>query len=586
MSESKPFKKREDRWIREWMKAHVFEADPDPSKKKFFVTFPYPYMNGSLHLGHAYTSGRLDVIARFKRLKGYNVLYPWAWHWTGEAVMGIVHRLESNDTQLIKRLIELDGVEESEVKKFLDPVYLVKYFTKQGKEDIIRFGNSIDWRREFHTTKLHPLYNKFIQWQIKTLYKKGYIGRAPHPVVWCPKDESPTGDHDRLTGEGVRPEEYYLIKFELLDPDKIGFQDKKIYLVAGTIRPETLYGVTNIWIRDDCEYVVAQVNNEYWVISEYAAFKLSNQLRDVRIVKRLHGSNLIGMYVKAPLINRIIPILPAKFIDLSTLTGIVYSVPSDAPYDWVALRDLKREISIDNPLYEIVAKITPISIIKVEGYGDYPAVEIVESMGISNQLDKDKLDVATKEIYSKEYHLGIMKDCCGVIAGLKVHEAKEEIIAVLSNLGMLEKMYDLPEPVICRCGTRTIVKIIKDQWLLKYSDPKWKEKAKEALSKMKLYPKEARSLFEYYIDWYNDWPCTRKTGLGTPFPFDESWIVETLTDSTIYMAFYTIAKYYNQGLINPEYIKDSFFNYILLGIGDLDKVADENKLNKELIKNK
>ena len=557
------------------MENKVFEADPDEDGKKFFITFPFPYMNGSLHLGHAYTSGRLDVIARYMRMKGYNVLFPWAWHWTGEAVMGVVHRLEQGDEGLIKRLIELDGVEPEAIKSFLDPVYLVKYFTKQGKEDIIRYGLSIDWRREFHTTDLHPLYTKFVEWQIRTLHSKGLIIQGPHPVVWCPRDESPTGDHDRLKGEGVRPEEYTLIKFEM---------DDGVFLVAGTFRPETIFGATNVWVKEDAIYVLADVDGEKWIISEYAAEKLSHQLRKVKVIKRLKGADLIGEYAVAPYVNRRIPVLPAKFIDPSIATGVVYSVPAHAPYDLLALRDLKTSLEPSDPLYNIVKDIEPISIIKVEGFGEYPAVEAVDKTGASNQLDYEKADEATHLVYSREYHSGVMKDNCMDLAGMPVKEAKEEIRERLKAINRADMMYDLPEEVVCRCGTRTIVKIIEDQWSLKYSDPEWKKLAKDAVDQMAFYPPELRKLFYYYIDWYRDWPCTRKTGLGTPFPFDKSWIVETLTDSTVYMAFYPVAKYYNAGYIDADKIDDGFFNYVYYGEGDPEELSKKYGLDKELLK--
>ncbi len=571
------FREREDKWSRIWLKEGVFEADPDSNRPKFFLTFPFPYMNGSLHLGHAYTAGRLDVIARYMRLKGFNVLYPWAWHWTGEAVMGVVHRLEQNDKTLIERLIKLDSVEPSEINKFLDPVYLVKYFTKQGKEDIIRYGISIDWRREFHTTNLHPLYTKFVEWQIRSLYKKGLITQAPYPVVWCPRDKSPTGDHDRLKGEGVRPEEYTLIKFKLID-------EKDIFLVAGTFRPETIFGATNIWVKKDVEYVLADVDDEKWIISKECAFKLSHQLRKVNVKKVIKGDELIGKYVDVPHIHRIIPVLPAEFVDPNLATGIVYSVPAHAPYDWLALQDLKKKVGEGFLLYKMVKDIKPISIIKVEGFGDYPALETVEKLKVSSQLDYKKADEATQLVYSKEFHEGVMKDNCLEFSGVAVKEAKEAVKETLKREGLLDMMYDLPEEVICRCGTRTIVKIIEDQWSLRYSDEEWKRLAKEAVDMMNIFPEEARKLFYYYIDWYHDWPCTRKTGLGTPFPFDKNWIVETLTDSTIYMAFYTIAKYYNMGLIPADKIDDDFYNYVFYGVGDVAKLKSKYNMSLDILK--
>jgi len=558
-------RRREQYWLKRWEEDRIFEAKRDPSRKKFFVTFPFPYMNGSLHLGHGYTATRLDIIARYKRMRGYNVLFPWAWHWTGEAVMGICHRIEDGDKGVIERLIKLDGVPPSEVEKFKDPVYLVKYFTERGREDVKRMGYSIDWTREFHTSSLHPLYTKFVEWQVRKLAERGFIRQGKYPVVWCPRDRSPTGDHDRMVGEGVRPEEYVLVKFRLSDGD--------LYLVAATFRPETIYGTTNVWLNPDVTYVIARVDGERWLISREAAGKLREQLRRVEIEGEIRGSELIGKYVQVPIVNRLVPVLPAKFVDPKVATGVVYSVPAHAPYDWLALRELKeRADQLPEELGEVVKGLYPISIISVEGYGEYPAVEICEKMGIKSQTDP-RADEATHEIYTKEFHRGVMKDECFDVAGLPVSEAKEAVKQRLIEEGLGDVMYDLPDTVICRCGTRCIVKVLEDQWLLSYSKEEWKELAKKAIAGMKFYPEEVRKLFLQYVDWYRDWPCTRKTGLGTPFPYDPSWIVETLTDSTVYMAFYTISKYYNMGLIDPKDVDDAFFDYVLLGIGDPKRIA-------------
>ena len=567
------FRDREEKLYKEFIENKVFEADPDKDKPKIMITFPYPYMNGSLHLGHAYSSCRLDVYARYKRLKGYNVLFPWAWHWTGEAVYGTVYRLRQGDRQVISRLIELDGVDPEALENLKDPVFFVKYFTEKNREIVKKFGLSIDWRREFHTTYLHPLYNKFVEWQIRTLYKKGYIVKGTYPVVWCPVDESPTGDHDRLEGEGVRPEEYVLIKFKY---------DGK-YLVAGTLRPETLYGVTNLWINPKGRYVEAEINGERWIISYEAYEKLKHQLYKVGEYKYVDPKTLIGKFAEAPLVNRRIPILPGDFVDTDMVTGVVYSVPAHAPYDYVALRDLKQSKNISPSVKKLANSIKPISIIKVDKYGDYPAIEIVEKMGIGNQHDIEKLEEATQEIYSAEYHKGVMKDNAGPISGLPVKEAKEVIKSILEEEGYASSMYDLPEKVICRCSSKCIVKILPDQWFLKYSDVEWKEKAHNAVDNMAFYPQDLRQLFHHYIDWYHDWPCTRRTGLGTPFPLDKEWIVETLTDSTIYNSFYIVAKYYNNGEINHKHIKDSFFDFVFLGRGDLEEVAKENKISKDIL---
>jgi len=315
-------KEIEEKWLKRWEERRIFEADPD-SRPKIFVTFPFPYMNGPLHLGHAFTALRVDVYARFKRMQGYNVLFPWAWHWTGATIAGAAKRIEQGDERLIKVLIEIDGVSPEEIKKFVDPVYMARYYTNENRKVVKRIGFSVDWRREFHTTSYHPAFSKFISWQYLKLREKCFVVKGPHPIVWCPRCESPTGDHDRLEGVGVGPERYVLMKFKIGD----------VYLPAATFRPETIYGVTNFWINPDATYVLAQVNDEKWIISEPAVKKLSEQLKKIKVIKKLAGHELVGRTCKDPVNGREILILPAPFVDPENGTGLVYSVPAHAPYD-------------------------------------------------------------------------------------------------------------------------------------------------------------------------------------------------------------------------------------------------------------
>ena len=147
----------EEKWVKIWEERRVFEADRDPDREKYFITFPFPYMDGPLHLGHAFTAARLDAFARYLRMKGYNVLFPWAWHWTGEAVAGISERIREGDERLIKILREVDGVPEEVLRTFTDPVSLVRYYTERNRKVAKLYGLSIDWRREFHTTLLLSL---------------------------------------------------------------------------------------------------------------------------------------------------------------------------------------------------------------------------------------------------------------------------------------------------------------------------------------------------------------------------------------------------------------------------------------------
>jgi leucyl-tRNA synthetase len=567
-------KQIEEKWQKKWENAHVFEADPDPKRKKILVTFPYPYMNGPLHVGHTFTATRVDVYARFKRMQGYNVLWPWAWHWTGQPLLGASERVAKGDEEFIRVLREVDGVPEEELKRFVDPLYMAQYYTNEGRLAAKRIGFSIDWRREFNT--IMSTYQKFIEWQYTQLKEKGYVTRGTHPVVWCPKDKSPTGDHDRQVGEGVTPEEYTLIKYKL---------DEKTFLPAATFRPETSYGITNMWINPDAAYVEATVNGENWIISQEAAEKLKEQERTVTVKRVFKGKELIGKSFENPVTKAKFPILPGWFVDPKQATGVVYSVPAHAPYDWLALKDLQekpevlKDFGVDA---EVVKRIKPISIIKVEGFGEWPAVEIVKQMGIKDQYDP-KAEEATKALYKKEFHAGVLKQNCGRYAGQTVREVKDTLIRDFKQLGAADSMYDLPQPVVCRCMTPCIVKILSDQWFLNYSDPAWKKKAKEAVAQMKVYPETATQWFIAVIDWLKEWACARTTGFGTPLPWGKGWIIETLSDSTIYMAFYIINKHIREYGIEPAALTHEVFDYIFYGKGETTPVCQASDIPAEIL---
>ena len=567
-------KQTEQKWQKNWETAKIFEADPDKARPKFFVTFPYAYMNGPLHAGHAFTASRVDAYARFKRMQGYNVLFPWAWHWTGQPLVGASERVKKGDKDFIRGLREIDGVPEDELQKFVDPLYMANYYTNEGRTAAKRMGFSVDWRREFNT--IMPTYQKFIEWQYTNLRDMGYVTKGTHPVVWCPKCKSPTGDHDRQVGEGVTPEEYTLIKFKL---------DKETFLPAATFRPETIYGVTNIWLNPDATYAEATINGEKWIISEQAAEKLKEQGRTVKTHRQIKGRQLIGKTFENPETKAKLPILPGWFVDPAQATGVVYSVPAHAPYDWLALKDLQqkpeclKEFGIDP---ETVKAIKPISLIKVEGYGEYPAVEIVEQLSVKDQNDP-KADEATNQLYKKEFHSGILKENCREYSGKTVRTVKDILMRDFKSRGIADSMYDLPEQVVCRCMTPCIVKVLQDQWFLNYSDLEWKAKAKQALSKMNIYPDTATQWFLTVIDWLKEWACARTTGFGTPLPWGKGWIIETLSDSTIYMAFYTINKHIKQHKISPEALTKEAFDYIFSGKGNAKQSATATGINTKAL---
>lgn len=566
------WKEIDKKWQRAWIENGVFETDPE-DKPKFFLTVAYPYVSGPMHVGHARTYTVPDTIARYKRMQGYNTLFPMAFHYTGTPLVGAASRVQNRDEDFLETLTGLYGVDEEDVPKFEDPEYFGDYFAKKSrlsyKKGMKMLGYSIDWRREFRT--INENYKKFITWQYHKLMDMGMVSQGEHPVKWCPNDENPVTDHDLLEGEGVKIVEYSLLKYRVDD----------YVLPAATLRPETVFGVTNIWLNPDADYVVAEVNSEKWVVSEKGLEKLKNQNFEIGEVSDL-DEQLIGKKAQAPLIDREVPVLPADFVDPSNATGVVYSVPSHAPYDYIALVDLQKnpepleKFGIDP---EEVKKLEPISLISVSDYGDSPAIDVVNREGITDQNDP-KLEEVTEEIYQKEFSSGVMKDWLPEYSGLKVSEAKEEVDQDLKIRGEGSEMYEFSEkPVICRCGTECLVKIVEDQWFLNYSNSDWKEKAKRCLNDMDLIPSETRSQFEYTIDWLEEWPCTRKVGMGTPAPWDPSWVIESLSDSTIYMIYYTIAHILED--IKSEKLSDEVFDYVLLGLGDPDAISKDSGIRKE-----
>lgn len=571
------FHKIEKKWQKKWGKAKIFESDIDRKRKKFFITIPYPYVNGAPHIGTGFTFFRGDSYARFKRMQGFNVLYPQGFHATGEPILGTIERLKQNDKTQIETF-KLYGATKKDLDNFVKfgPEFVARYWMKRWIEDFKLAGFSIDWRRTF-ITAITPTYNRFIEWQYNTLKKRGYVTQGTHPVVWCPHCQSPTGDHDRLKGEGESPIEYLIIKFKL---------DSGEIIPCGTLRPETIYGVTNIWINPNIEYVWAQVNEEVWLLSEKAVEKLKDQLKKIKIIIKIKGEKLIGKYVENPVLKNKVIILPASFVDPNVATGVVMSVPSHAPYDWIGLYELQKnpeqlkKYGIES---KVIEKIRPISMIKTEEFGEHPAIEVCKKMGIESQQEKEKLDEATSLVYKKEFHLGILKDNCGEYSGMKVSECKEKLSKEFIEKNFADVMWEITGPVVCRCNTPTHVKILENQWFLKFSDESWKSKVKECIERMKFYPEEAKIQFLNTVDWLKDKACTRRTGLGTKLPWDKEWIVETLSDSVIYMAYYTISKTLNEKKITAEKLTDEVFDYIFLGKGNVKELSKKVKLNQKIL---
>ncbi len=577
----------EAKWQKRWTEDRVFEPRPEEGKEKYFITVPYPYTNGPLHIGHGRTYTIGDIVARYKRLRGYNVLFPMAFHITGTPIIAISERISRGDEKVIQMYKHYVGVYVSDeekideiVKEFKDPLRLATFFAERIHSDFSALGYSIDWRRKFHTGE--PIYNAFVTWQFLRLRDLGLITQGDHVVTYCLLHRQPEGEDDIKDADTNPVEilEFTAIKFELAD-------EPKTYLVAATLRPETIFGATNLWVNPDAMYVVVEWKGEKIILSDEALVKLRHQHPEdeIKELKKFRGRELVGKIVYSPLGSKLY-VLPARFVDPDNATGVVYSEPSDAPYDYVALMELKknkeilREYGLDPAIMD---SIEPIKIIEVPGIEGHHAAKVVEELGISRQ-DDARLEEATKKVYREQYYRGKMIVEHPEFHGMPVKEAKDKVRSWLIRNGFAFIFYELNRKAVCRAGGKIIVAKIKGQWFIDYSVPWWKERARKYLTEIvRILPEKYRKAFLDIVDWIEKRPCARRRGLGTRLPFDREWIIESLSDSTIYMAFYTIAHIIRRENIKPEQLKPEFFDYVFLGKGEPEKVAAETGISRETI---
>jgi leucyl-tRNA synthetase len=566
----------ERKWQKKWDEAGLYKAEIEPGKPKFYIHFAYPGISGYLHVGHMRGFTYTDVFTRYKRMRGFNVLFPVGSHATGNQAISFAKKVSEGNEAWIEYL-RANKCPEEQIRKMKDPGEVVAYFNKIYTDEYWKkFGFLADWRR--FTCTIWPDYGKFIEWQFKKLNDHGYLTQKPYFATFCPScgpvavDPSETDLHK---GGKAEKHEYTLLKFKFGDS----------YLLAATLRPETVFGQTNFWVDPELDYVKVKIEGETWIVSQPCADKLQVQKDGVEILEKVRGREIIGKTATAPVVERPIPILPANFCDPNVGTGMVTSVPSDAPYDWMALVDIKKndELKREYDLESLLESLEPIPIIDTKNLGDLPAIKICEEMGIENQ-DDPKLEEATKIIYKSGFHTGRMKENCGDYAGLPVEEAKDRVKEDMIAQGIADVLHDLSEEVVCRCGDHVLVKRIDDQWFIRYSDTDWTEKTKDFAEGMNIHPQPYYDNFPGILDWFQDRACARLGNwLGTNFPLDRKWIIEPISDSTIYPSYYIISKFVNEGLLNADSLTEKFFDFVFLGQGKSIEVAEQTGVEKDLL---
>ncbi|MBC7129918.1 valine--tRNA ligase [Candidatus Bathyarchaeota archaeon] len=257
----------ERKWQRLWEEAGIYRFDwNEHSRPVFSIDTPPPYPSGEFHMGNVLNWTYFDIVARYKRMRGYNVLFPQGWDCHG---LGIEVQVEK-EHKVRKRDVPPD-----KFRKWC--MELVEKYIAMMKEGIIHLGCSVDWSTEYRT--MDPNYWRRTQLSFIILYRKGYIYRGTHPVNWCPRCETAIADAevDYETREG----KLHYIRFPLENDDG--------YLLIATTRPEFIPA---------CVAVAVNPSDDRY-------------------------SKYIGKRIKVPVVNRSVEIIPDEGVDPSFGTGVV-----------------------------------------------------------------------------------------------------------------------------------------------------------------------------------------------------------------------------------------------------------------------
>jgi len=397
----------EKKWQKIWEEKQVFAAKQDYTLPKFYPLIEFPYPSGQgLHAGHPRPYTALDIVARKRRLEGYNVLYPIGWDAFGLPA----------ENYAIKNNVHPKSVTEQNIKRF----------TQQIKS----LGLSFDWSREINTTD--PNYYKWTQWIFLQMFKHGLAYKKEMAVNWCTSckvvlanEEVVGGRCERCSGEVVRKVKSQwmlaITKYaqRLLDDlDEVNYPERVVasqknwigrsegalvnfnttagdVLQIYTTRPDTLFGATYMVMAPEHPLIEKWQNlisnlDEVRAYQEEAARK--SDFERTEVAKDKTGVRLMGVNGVNPVNGKEIPIFISDYVLVSYGTGAIMAVPGHDQRDW-----------------EFAQKF------------NLPIVEVVKGGDI------------TQHAYEDCDH-GVMVNS-GMLDGLKVEEAKKKIIAWLEEQG-------------------------------------------------------------------------------------------------------------------------------------------------------
>lgn len=467
------------------------------------------------------------------------------------------------------QIMQAIGIPTDEIHQFADPQHWLAFFPPLAIRDLSSFGCRIDWRRSFITTDANPYYDAFVRWQMNRLKELNKVKFGKRYTIYSIKDGQPCMDHDRAEGEAVNPQEYTALKLKVLEWSPKAQEALKgklpeganVYLVPATLRPETMYGQTCCFVGPKLNYGIFKANEtDYYLITDRAARNMAYQgifAKEGSIEKaaEIVGADVVGTLVNAPLSlhKEGVRVLPMDTVLPTKGTGVVTSVPSDSPDDFATITDLAKKADYYG-IQKEWAELEIFPIIDTPSYGDLCAPFLVKKLKIASPKDTKQLEEAKELAYKEGYYQGVLK--VGDFKGEKVEVAKPKVRAQMIEAGDAFAYSEPERKVVSRSGDDCIVSLM-DQWYLDYGEESWKQTALKWLDNengngMETWTQETKNSFEGVLNWLNQWACARTYGLGSKLPWDPQFLVESLSDSTIYMAYYTIAHFLHKDLYGRE----------------------------------
>ena len=561
-------------WQEAWSRAGIATGQRTPSHGKFYAVNAYPGPSGFLHVGTVRGLLYTDVLHRYHRMLGEAVLFPFGIHASGLPAVTFAQRVKDRD-QIILQQLEDEKVPPTEWSRLEDPEYVVRFLGESYRSVLRSVGVLFD-ETTFLTT-IDDDYRAFIRWQFRALERSKVLVRGTYTAAVCPVcgpvavDPSET---DLSAGGDAELLRFATVPFRL---------DDGRVLLAATLRPETVYGVTNLWLAPGETLVVWHEGDHAFLVARPGAERLVEQ-HGGHLGHEVPASELIGREVEVPLRKTKVPILESPLVTPAVGTGVVMSVPAHAPADEAALRGLPASVraTLGAPpvLLELSSRGTlTASETELTAGSGTPAERALLATGATSLADTAALEEATERLYRLEFGRGLMT--VPALAGVPVREARTRVVEMLSEGGPTFELQEFSKPVICRNGHAVIIRKVPDQWFLAYGDPDWKERTREAASHLVTWPPDYGRELPAIIDWFTDRPCTRKgRWLGTPFPLDPQWIIEPIADSTFYMAYFVVRRFVSTGRLRLPQLTEAFFDYVFLGEGPGEPSVDRKLLEE------